>query len=155
MPAASESVPNRALSTSELRTLLERDFTRMLDNHSLLSSPAAFGRVSYHLSLMITNEISQQSTDISLDSKPIAKNVVSTSPALAAVTAHPMPSQTELTKTLTQELSRMVTSPNAERLREGLPVPVEVKQNDGTTALQTIAYEPDKSMPEDVSLKEW
>jgi len=39
-------------------------------------------------------------------------------------------------------LTRRVTSPNAERLRAGLGVPVEVRQQDGSTITEELQYPP-------------
>lgn len=151
MPAASETVPNRPLDMSELRQLLEKDFTRLLDGHSILASPMAFGRVSYRITLVITSE-QGENYDIFLDSRSQPQDKVRNQESLAAVTAHPMPNQTELTKTLTRELQRNISSPNRERLREGLPVPVEVKNRDGGTRTEAIQYHPDPTMAEDVRI---
>lgn len=156
MPIASETVPNRSLSAPEVRELLTRDFTRMLDGLSILQSCAAFGRVSWHLKLIIFNEQGVP-TDIDLTSRAEAKNLIEHTPSLAAVESHPLsPVETEgeqLTaiNRLARTLSRNVVSPNAERLREGLPVPVDIKQSDGTTRQETISYAPDPTMNEDVT----
>jgi hypothetical protein len=152
-PTASEAVPNRALDALEVRKLVERDFTKLLDGHSVLASPMSFGRVSWKISLVLTTE--EHRMPIEIDSRPEARNLIAQNPGLAAVTSHPMPSQTDLTKTLTRELERHVTSPNAERLREGLPVPVDVKdKSTGATHVEHVQYAPDPSMPEQVEVTE-
>lgn len=40
-------------------------------------------------------------------------------------------------------LDRVILSPNAERVREGLPVTLDVKQQDGTVQQQLVHYPPD------------
>lgn len=165
-PTASEVVPNRALSTTELRTLLERDFARLLSNLSLLQSCAAFGRVSYNIRLQLRTDPSGLTppTEIYLNSQRQPSSIIMgedtarpqrvDAPAgYATVEPHPMP-QSEVTKTLTRELERNVTSPNRERLREGMPVPVEVANRDGGTRTEQIAYEPDANMAEDIVERE-
>lgn len=159
-PLASEVVPNKPLSALEVRDLIRRDFDKMLDNFSPLNSMAAFGRSSWQLKLMFVTETGAQESFI--DSRPHAVNIIvgegrlrRSEPApeqFKNVEQHPL--KAALAKAAGITLTRNATSPNAERLRSGLPVPVDVKQSDGQTRQETIQYQPDPSMPESLSIVE-
>jgi hypothetical protein len=136
-----ETVVNRALSGSEYKEILRADFSRLLDNEQLLSPHIAFGRVSHRLTLTIhvDNPFVPDST-IHQDSKATRDaNGEFSSP----VESFPLTSPSEANELGATELTRSITSPNAERLREGMPVPVHVKQQDGTTILDHIQYPKD------------
>jgi hypothetical protein len=157
MPTASEVVPNKALSAKEVKELLHSDFIRLMENLSLLSSPVAFGKVSWKISLTLSTE-NDQTHQIDLISQPVARNILTgdlggipAAPQLAAVKQHPLAGA--FAESVSRELERNVTSPNAERLREGMPVPVDVKDRDGTKRQEQVQYAPDREMPEDVRIK--
>jgi len=58
------------------------------------------------------------------------------------------------TKSVT-EIQHNVTSPNAERVRNGIPVPAEVRDFDGTTRMEEIIYPKDVVDTEaDITLRE-
>lgn len=159
-PLASEVVPNKPLSSLEVKDLIKRDFEKMLDNFSVLGSMAAFGRSSWQIKLAFVTE--NQAHDMFIDSRPHPVNIIvgegrlkRSEPApeqFKNVESHPLKSA--LARASNISLTRHATSPNAERLRGGLPVPVDVKQSDGQTRQETIQYQPDSSMPENVTITE-
>jgi len=158
-PTASEKVPNRQLSAAELRTLLEADFSRLLDNLSLLQSCSSFARVGWDLRIAIhIDNALQGAHDIGDHSRPVAGNIINGAtgatpasrreprPELAAVTTIPIPDATESAQLEAKSLHREIDSPNVERLRNGLPVPIERKQADSTTVLEQVTYPPDETL---------
>lgn len=130
-PSARETVMNRALSGSELKSLIRADFERLLANDGLLSNHVAYGRISYQIVLRKHLDNSLQRLDESfVDSQP------------APPLADPSPDAIASGDTLT----RTISSPNAERVRTGIPIPVAVKQQDGTTTVENVQYPPDDSL---------
>lgn len=158
-PTASEKVPNRQLSAAELRILLEADFSRLLDNLSLLQSCSSFARVGWDLRIAIhIDNALLGAHDIGDHSRPVAGNIINGAtgatpasrreprPELAAVTAIPIPDATESAQLEAKSLHREIDSPNVERLRNGLPVPIERKQADSTTVLEQVTYPADETL---------
>lgn len=159
-PTASEVVPNRPLTALEVRELILRDFTRMLDGFSPLNSMAAFGRSSWGIKLTFVTETGQQ--DSWIDSRLHPVNIIvgegrrmESRPAPEQFkNVQPHPLKSALARASAISLTRHSTSPNAERLRSGLPVPVDVQQSDGQRRQEVIQYNPDPSMPENVEMRE-
>lgn len=158
-PTASEKVPNHALSATELRQLLSTDFERLLDNLSLLQSCSSFARVGWDLRIAIHIDNAMQGEHGIQDrSKPVAGNIINGStgatpaarreprPELAAVTTIPVPDASDSAQLEAKSLHRDVDSPNVERLRNGLPVPIERRQADSTTVLEHVSYPPDDTL---------
>lgn len=158
-PTTSERVPNRALSATELRQLLSTDFERLLDNLSLLQSCSSFARVGWDLRIAIHIDNAMQGEHGIQDrSKPVAGNIINGStgatpasrreprPQLAAVTTIPVPDASDSAQLEAKSLHRDVDSPNVERLRNGLPVPIERRQADSTTVLECVTYPPDDTL---------
>src|SRR4029077_13785113 len=126
-----ERVANKALSGDEIKSIIKEDFDRLLSNEGLLSPHIAHGRIAYDITLRLHmdnpfNPESQSSTA----SRSIATNIVRDSPQLAAVEALPLAAPSPEAVAAGDRISRVIDSPNAERLRMGMPVPVEVKQMD-------------------------
>lgn len=136
-PTSAEVIPNRALSGSELRELLVRDFTRALDAEGLLSAHLAYGRVSYTVGFRLHLDNPNRPTGgVDISSRIPAANDRSPAPTEAP----PLASPSADAVVGGMELSRSVTSPNAERLREGLPVRTDVRQQDGSVRSEYITY---------------
>jgi hypothetical protein len=148
MPSGHETVVNRALSGDELKKLILADAQRLVDNEGLLSPHIAYGRIGYTLTLKlhIDNPYIPDST-ITAESKPIAGNVIEQRPELAAIESAPLANPSPAAEVGAMELERKIDSPNAERLRESMPIPVIVKQQDGTVSTEQITY-PEGSFPE-------
>lgn len=139
-----EVVINKALSGAEVKDLLRRDFERLLANEGLLSEYISYGKVAWDLRLRLhmTNQSNPESDSV-LASKLIANNVVELDPKLSAVEAPPLAlAANESSIVSASELTHTVDSPNLERVVAGMPVPVVVKQADGTTSEQKVSYPP-------------
>ena len=146
MPTARETVPNRALSGAELRRILADDFERLLAAEGLLSDHIAFGRVGYdlRLDLHLDNPYHPESS-VERKSRAVAGNIVAGQPELAAIESAPLTDPSADAAVASRRRSRRIVSPNAERVRVGLPVPVEVKQQDGTVTTEAITYPPEEA----------
>lgn len=130
MPTSREVVVNRALSGAEVRAILEADVAKLLDSEGLLSPYVAYGRFGYYVEvrLFTGNPMTPESSSFVESrggARPEADDVVSAG-----------------------RISRHITSPNAERLRAGLPVTVESLQQDGTKASEQIHYPPQEDLGE-------
>jgi hypothetical protein len=148
MPSSRETVVNRALSGDELKKIILADSQRLVDNEGMLSPHCAFGRVGYTLTLRLHMDNAFASvSEITVASRPASIQQIEANPALAALDSVPLKGASELAEVGALELTRQITSPNAERLREGMPVPVQVKQQDGTIATEQISY-PADAFPE-------
>jgi hypothetical protein len=146
MPAAGrETAVNKALSGQELKRIMLADFEKMLDNEGLLSPHIAYGRVSYTLisRLHMDNPMRPES-EIRTDSRPVGRNLVEGAPQYGAIEAPPLgspgPSPDAIVSSTT--VDRLIDSPNVERIRLGIPVPVNVKQQDGTVSQELVTYPP-------------
>lgn len=148
MPTARESAVNRPLSGTELKQLIIADFSRMLDEEGMLSPHIAYGRVGYDLRLrMHLDNLMRRESEITQASRPIAHNIVAPDhPELATIDAAPLADPSPHAAVVGLELERNVTSPNAERVRLGLPIPVETRGQDGTVQQEMVRYPPDASL---------
>jgi hypothetical protein len=148
MPSSRETVVNKALSGDELKLIILADAQRLVDNEGLLSPHIAFGRVSYvlRLTLHVDNPFIPDST-IEIATKRNS--------AIPVIEPPPLTDPSDAAEVGAMELTRTIDSPNAERLREGLPVPVLTKQQDGTTITEQIKYPPSEELgPGEVMLKD-
>jgi hypothetical protein len=135
MPTATEKVLNKALSGAELSEILKHDFVdKLLPNEGMLSAYMAYGRVGYEITLRLMLDNPAQR-----DYPPLT---VTGGEALPL--ADPSPEATVGATTLT----RQIDSPNAERVRVGLPIPVETRELDGTKQVQQIKYPPQPELGE-------
>lgn len=148
-----ETAVNRPLSGSELKERIRADCDRLIEAEGLLSSSVAYGRVSYELVLRL-HVRNQPASVTKLMSQIVGRNVVAMPgnehlaaiepPPLRDASGKPDPDAVASSHTL----HRDVTSPNAERVRLGMPVPVETRQQDGTKTTEHIKYPPDPSLGE-------
>jgi hypothetical protein len=134
MPLANESVVNKALSGMEVREIIKADFDRLLDAEGLLSHYMAYGRISYDLTLRLhlDNPMMRESS-VTIASKPQAGTPIE---------APPLADTTNKSVASGQNVHRDINSPNAERLRHGLPLPVVTRGPDGTTQTEMVKYPP-------------
>ena len=149
-PTHNESVPNRALSAAELKQILLDDFIRLLDNEGMLAGNGmAFPRVGYTigLALHLDNHLNPES-HVSLSSRPLAQNLPDSTPGKGVLFTPPLDraDDGQQAETAATRLDRMIQSPNLERVRLGLPVPMEVRDHDGTTRQESAVYPPDESI---------
>lgn len=147
MTTSTETVVNRALGGNELKSILRADFERLLDGEGLLSHYLAYGRISYDITLRLhlDNPMAREST-IAVASKPSAEFLTELSP-LTAPSPEAVVGATNI--------SRSIDSPNAERLRHGLPLPVVVRQPDGTVTTEHVKYPPQPELgPGNVTMQD-
>jgi hypothetical protein len=119
-----ETVVNKALTGTETKELIRRDFERMLGNFGELSDYMAFGRVGWKITLVLQTANAY---------RPTAESSIEGGEELPIDDAH----------TQATELQRQVESPNVERIRNDMPVPVKTKQLDGTIQTEYVKYKQD------------
>jgi hypothetical protein len=145
-----ESVPNTALSGAELKQLLRDDTDRLLDNFGELATNTAFGRCSYTIEVrLVLANIWHSDAVIRGESRAAARDQIELRPELTALEPPPSPASAPLpadTTVAAESLTRDITSPNLERLRMGLPIPVLQKQPDGTVTTEHITYPKDNDL---------
>jgi hypothetical protein len=142
-----ELVVNKGLSGEETKQLIRRDFERLLSNEGLLSPHVAYGRIAWdvRLRLHMQNPLLPES-ESHVKSQRAGRNIIADEPGLAAVEPLPLTPAPDSATISASEISHEVSSPNLERVHAGLPVPVNVKQNDGTTTQEQVTYpKPDTS----------
>lgn len=138
-PTGSEIVTNKPLTGAELAKIILADFERLLLNDGLLSPNLAYGRITYEIVLtkhmdnfMLPTDqsfiLSRKRNDTPIEDGPMLKE-----PSSEAIID-------------AQKVTRVIDSPNMERVRAGTPVPVEVRQQDGTVTTEKIYY----PIPEDL-----
>jgi hypothetical protein len=149
MPSSREIVLNLALSGDELKEIILADISRLLRAEGMLSSNAAFGKVAYTLALKLhlDNPFFPESLT-RIDSQPATLRQVEDSPALASVMRPPLPSSATRSVGGTV-IHRDIASPNVERVRLGIPVPVLVEQQDGTKTVERVKYPPEQAPVDD------
>jgi hypothetical protein len=127
-PTQSEKIVNRALSGDELKSYLVEVFGKLLANEGMLSPHIAFGRIGGEITLTLH-----------LDNAyfPESKSTIQFGEKIPLV--NPSSESEVAQQTATFEMD----NPNAERVRLGLPVPVETKQLDGTKQIEHILYPPE------------
>jgi hypothetical protein len=130
-----EAVVNKALSGIELREILKADFERLLDAEGLLSHYVAYNRIGYDLTLRLhlDNPYYPESA-VAIASK--------SSEAHPGVEPAPLRDASDEAIASGQSLHRDIASPNAERLRHGLTLPVETRGQDGTVQIEQVRYPP-------------
>jgi hypothetical protein len=146
MPHGRETVVNKPISGQELKEILRADFERVLEGEGLLSSYMAYGRIAYDITLRLhldnpmrpESEVripsSFHADDPALEPSPLRK------PSPEAVVAG-------------DNLHRAIKSPNEERLRHGLTLPVETRGQDGTVQTQQVKYPPQPELgPGDMTI---
>ena len=156
MPTSRESVPNSPLSGAELREIIRRRCDDLLANFGILSPQMAFGRVAFSvtISLHIDNAMAADHA-IADDSRRLATNLVAARPELKAIEPPPLAAASPDAVVLAETLDARIDSPNAERVRHGMPVPVIVRQPDGTRTQEMVKYPPDASLGEgDVTIRD-
>lgn len=154
MPTSQERVPNRALSGAELKELLRRDFERLLANDGLLSDYISFGRIAYTIILRKHLDNFLRPEDVTAAASARQPNAaIAEHPGLAAVEPPPLVDSSADAIDLSTSVSRTIASPNEERIRAGLPIPVERRQQDSSLVTENIVYPPQPELGDgDVTL---
>jgi hypothetical protein len=140
MTLATETVLNKALSGEELKTLIRADFERLLTGEGLLSHYLAYGRISYDITLRLH-----------LDNPMCRESAVTVAPRASAdgtLSPPPIANATPEAVVSGVRATRAIDSPNAERLRAGIPIPVRAPQQDGTVTTEFVRYPLDPSLGE-------
>jgi len=149
MPSSREVVLNLALSGDELKQVIKADIDRLLAAEGMLVSNAAFGKVAYTLALKLHLDNPYFPKSLTrVDSQPMPTKDVEADPKLAAITRPPLPPSPTRGVGGTV-MHRDITSPNVERVRLGIPIPVLVAQQDGTKTVEKVQYPKPDSPAED------
>jgi len=135
MPTGTEKVVNKALSGLELKDILRQDFERVLGGEGLLSDYIAYGRISYDITLRL---------HLDNPMMPESKMTIASKPShdRPTIEAAPLVAPSAEAVAAGQNLHRSIVSPNEERLRHGLPLPVITRGPDGTTQTEQVKYPP-------------
>jgi hypothetical protein len=138
-----EQILNLPLNGDELKKIILADCQRLLDNECMLQPNVAFPRVAYSISLKLhmDNPFYPESS-VSLSSKPATPTEIASQPSRLSIEAPPLLNAERGGEVGATTLTRKVDSGNAERLRNDMPIPCLVPQNDGTRAQESITYPP-------------
>lgn len=139
MPAGREIIPNTPLSGAELREIILSDARKLVESHGLLASHIAYGRIGYEVIVRLhlqnasfadTSAAGQSANDTSLRSVPRTVREIDAHPPLAAIAPPPLSSATDDDSVvIAPTIARSIDSPNAERLRAGMPIPTLVRDS--------------------------
>jgi hypothetical protein len=139
-----ETVLNKPLTGTEVKELMTRDFERLIANDGMLAPHLAFGRIGWSISISkhLENPYHPEEESI-IRSFPTATNLLDANPEQAAIDTYPLSPPVAPDSLIdANTLHRTVDSPNAERIREGLPLDAEVRQLDGTKTIEQVTYPP-------------
>jgi hypothetical protein len=150
MPLARETVHNKPLNGRELKEIIRQDFAKQLESNGLLTDYIGYGRIGYEirLTLHLDNFARTVATPTVSPSRPASKQEVEAVPGLAAIEAAPLQNPSPDAVVDGTRLTRNITSPNAERVRAGLGVPIVRQQMDGSKIEETVKYPPDPTFGE-------
>lgn len=144
VPTSREQIDNRALSGAELKQIIKEDFDSLLANEGLLGDSLAYGRIGFEviLRLHLDNPLLRES-ESRTHSRPASRQAIAADPPRAAIESAPplkFPSASEDAIVVAPSVSREITSPNAERVARGMPIPVLVEQPDRTRTTEFVTY---------------
>jgi hypothetical protein len=150
MTLSKETVINKALSGAELREVILQDAEKLVAANGLLSNHIAYGQIGYELRLTLhLNNFQKTIDETKIFSRPIPLDRQASQPGLAAIAAFPLPAADSADAVLdATRLTRAITSPNAERVRAGMGIPVVRRGQDGSRQEEIIHYPPDPSLGE-------
>jgi hypothetical protein len=142
MPTEREAVLNKSLSGLELKALILRDFSKMLDEEGMLTQYSAYGRCAYDIRLRIhTDNVMNRISESTQHSRAQARQHIEVNPGLAAVEQGvPLRDPSPDSEVGATELIRNVSSPNSERLNAGLPITVDTREQDGSKVQKSVTY---------------
>jgi hypothetical protein len=134
-PTGRENVVNKMLGGEEIKSILRADFEKLLEGESLLSHYIAYGRLSYDLTLRLhLDNPMRPESEVRIASKSNAAAPQVAPPPLSDPSKESVASGTNL--------HRDIKSPNEERLRHGLTLPVVTTGPDGTIQTEQVKYPP-------------
>jgi hypothetical protein len=154
MPSSHEVVLNTALTAAELVDILRNDFDRLLKAEGMLNTTSAFGRCAYTLALRIHHgNPFLPDTTTRIESTPYPATVTEKWPQTKALERPPLSEPVHQGGVATTTLHRDITSPNKERLRLGMPIPVRRQNQDNTFSVDAIKYpKPEDNKDEGLSV---
>jgi len=146
MTTGHETVANKPLGGNELKEILRADFERLLEGEGLLSYYIAYHRLAYDITLRLhLDNPMRPESEVRIASQPNSKTPQATSPPLL------VPSKESVV--VGANLHRDIKSPNEERLRHGLTLPVVTTGPDGTIQMEQVKYPPSPELgPGEVTL---
>jgi len=145
MPTSNEIVPNRPLTGIEAKQIILADVHAMLDRDGMFTEYIAFSRLSYEVvvKLHLDNPAYPNHTSVVQSRKEPSKPAVIEPPPLA----NPRP-QPETEIVVAKRRSRVVESPNKERVKRGMPVTVTARSTEtGHFEDKQVKYDPE-SLPD-------
>ena len=149
MPLSRETVHNKALNGRELKKILLQDSEKLFAANGLLNDYLGYGRIGYEIRLTLHLDNFSRTIDVTvMPSRAPSKNEVAERPELAAIETSPLVDPSADAVVDGTRLTRSITSPNAERVRAGLGVPIRRKQQDGSTVDEIVQYPPDPTFGE-------
>lgn len=149
MPLQRETVVNKALNGRELKEILRQDFAKQLESNGLLTDYIAYGRIGYEIRLTLHLQDFNRTAPVTISpSRAPSIQQVEAVPELASIETFPLSSAAPDAVVDATRLTRNITSPNAERVRAGIGVPVQRRQQDGSLIEETVKYPPDPTFGE-------
>jgi hypothetical protein len=152
MPLNQETIPNKPLSGIEVKGLILQDLEKLLDNDCMLTEYIAHGRISWKVrySLCFDNPLLPASEMSYATRKPAHKE----QDPVPGLDQFPLSESSPEMSFSAHEISREVDSPNAERLRTGIPVEVVGVDDDGRRTTKLVKYDTDETIPEKVETRD-
>lgn len=161
MPTGKEQIENRALTGAELKQILIKDFTNMLERDAMFANRLSYERASYRIKVQLFLPLPQypeHNAAVSSINPPRnekdEKKKLLTSPPVGQ------------SATMGMQRSRVIDSPNLARLTHGLPITIS-RRNPESGRIEEIPvnYEatdaganyPDlnRAVDEDISKEVW
>ena len=138
MPASNERVPNRHLSGTELREIIEKDVHSILTRDGMFSNHLGFARVAYEVRVSIHLDNPMYPHHVStIESKKASIQQVDLNPALEAIETPPLHSTSGEEVLFSEELHRQILSPNAARVENDMPLTID-RRNLDTGAVEQV-----------------
>lgn len=147
---AEQAQPNKPLSGVELKELIMKDLSSVLDGDTMLVHHIAYRSASYSIlvKIMTANPIIPDWTN-KTRSKRSTPQQIDARPELAAI--HNFPLQREATDEAMDfglERTRQIISPNQSRIENGLGVPITRRTAEGNVVEEKVHYDIDV-LPDD------
>ncbi len=136
MPSTNEVVVNRPLSGLEAKRIILQDVAAILDRDGLFTEYVAFGRLAYDIIIKVHLDnptYPEHETRVRSRPQPDQNPVVERGP---------LTNPTEDAKISANRRSRVVDSPNKERIKRGMPITVDAKDREtGHMAEKQLTYD--------------
>lgn len=158
MPTDREIVANRPLAGHELIHVIQRDLADLLARDGILNSHMAFGRCSYEVTVKVyLDNPSFPEHDLTLRSQRPTSDVLEgrvrneqgeklpARPELAAIEPPPLKDTSLDLIARGQVRARKIVSPNKLRVEQGLPLTVNVRNQEGHVEEHQVTYAPEEA----------